>query len=183
VRSSFHDYSSKVRQLGSWVAKDKLERRSRLFLGACNAADCARMGNVVKLLGLPLNFRRVRSRGLPTYCPSRSAKLNNMTERRLTRTFALACKSVIRSFQRQQVVLCRTYTSIGPQASNVSTLSWREYLALRSSKRKWQVVGAIFSNVKNRLSCSYRPRRFLAPSWVSPGVLLISEILTQIRLK
>lgn len=132
-----------MRQLGSWVAKDKLERRSQLFLGACNVADCARMENVVKLLlGLRSNFRRVRSRGLPTYYPSRSAKLNNMTERTLTRTFALAFKSVIRSFQRQQVVLCRTYTSIGPQASNVSTLSWREYLALRSSKRKWQVVGA-----------------------------------------
>jgi len=53
--------------------------------------------------------------------------------------------------------------------------------AASGSGKSW--VPTIFWNVKNRLSCSHRPRRFLAPSWVLPGGLLISEILTQIRLK
>jgi len=62
-----------------------------------------------------------------------------MTERALARTLVLACRSVTRGFQRQQSFVQRTYASIGP--SQASNLSWREYLALRSSKRKWQVVG------------------------------------------
>lgn len=61
-----------------------------------------------------------------------------MTERALARTLVLACRSVTRGFQRQQSFVQRTYASIGP--SQASNLSWREYLALRSSKRKWQVA-------------------------------------------
>jgi import inner membrane translocase subunit TIM23 len=67
--------------------------------------------------------------------------LNVMAEHLLRRPLALASKSALRQSPRQQLFVCRTYASAGSShATAQSTFSWREYLAIRASKRKWQVV-------------------------------------------
>ncbi|KAJ3576881.1 hypothetical protein NP233_g126 [Leucocoprinus birnbaumii] len=67
-----------------------------------------------------------------------------MAERTLCRPLILASRSALRQNPKQFFV-CRTYASTGSSqaTTTASTLSWTEYLAIRGSKRKWQVATTI----------------------------------------
>ncbi|KAF9449590.1 mitochondrial import protein Pam17 [Macrolepiota fuliginosa MF-IS2] len=64
-----------------------------------------------------------------------------MVEHTLCRPLALVSRPALRQLPKQRLFVCRTYVSTGQsQAASQPTLTWREYLAIRGSKHKWQIA-------------------------------------------
>lgn len=175
--------------LGSWVAKVRLERRSQLLPCTWSAADSTggtalhdRTNYFLRIvLTHTENLARRRSRGLPTHFCVLQDRASWRSVLSLARLFLLAGVSpaVFRGSKVLSNARMLQLAQVKPQISRGVNI-WLSGAASESGK-SW--VLAISLDVKSGLSCLYRLRHFLAPSWVSLGVLFISEILTQIHRK
>lgn len=132
-----------------WVSKGTIQRSLGVFCSAYSTAYCARGAEVH---GTSQETESINSDS-KTARPSRSGSARIPTQPRdidtlssairpamresLSRPLVLACKPQL---PKKNVVISRRSYAASGSSQPPESLSWREYLAIRGSKRKWQVV-------------------------------------------